>query len=325
MTDAAMTDAVTTDTATSDTATAGTATGDGRRRWRRWHLLPGAVIGCYLVVAVFGPLLLHYDPVVTTLPDRLMGPGSQTSTGGNALLGTDPLGRDVFAQVVYGARTSMTIATLTVALAAVVGVSVGVVAGYFGRAVDAVLSRSVDVLLAFPGIVLAIVVAGLFNRSIIVVVVALALTGWIPFARLSRASAMAIRNREWVAAARVMGVDRHTILTRHVLPFVLGPIVALATTDFGLVVLAEAGLSFLGIGLPPSTVSWGQTIATGKEYLSTAWWISAFPGLALVALVVSVGLLGDQFNAYFQGAGRRGVLARNRSAGSPVRGVEGTN
>jgi ABC-type dipeptide/oligopeptide/nickel transport system permease subunit len=303
-----------------------------RRRFRGgWRFLPAVVIVVYLLVAGFGPLVVHYDPVTTSLADRLHGPGWTTSTGSTALLGTDPLGRDVLAQVIYGARTSVIIAVLTVALSAIVGVSVGVVAGYFGRAVDAVLSRSVDVLLAFPGIVLAIVVAGLFTRSIIVVVVALSMTGWIPFARLSRASALAVRDREWVAAARVMGLARRTILRRHVLPFVLGPVVALATTDFGLVVLAEAGLSFLGIGLPPSTVSWGQTIATGKEYLSTAWWISAFPGIALALLVVSVGLLGDQFNAYFHGARRHavrrrrpaGVLARNRTAGSPARAVEG--
>jgi len=288
-----------------------------RRRRPGWRAVPGAVIALYLAVAVVGPLLVDYDPVATSLADRLLGPGAATSAGGTALLGTDPLGRDVFAQVVYGARTSVTIAVLTVALSALIGVTVGVVAGYFGRAVDAVLSRSIDVLLAFPGIVLAIVVAGLFTRSIVVVVVALALTGWIPFARLSRSSALAVRDREWVAAARVMGVPRRTILTRHVLPFVLGPVVALATTDFGLVVLAEAGLSFLGIGLPPSTVSWGQTIATGKEYLSTAWWISAFPGLALALLVICVGLLGDQFNAYVQGNGRRGVRARKRTAKGP--------
>jgi peptide/nickel transport system permease protein len=301
-----------------------TAAAKVRRGRSAWRFVPVAIVLVYLSAAVVGPLLLNYDPVATSLADRLLGPGSSTSTGGTAWLGTDPLGRDVFAQVIYGARTSVTIAVLTVALSGLVGVSVGVVAGYFGRAVDAVLSRSVDVLLAFPGIVLAIVVAGLFTRSITVVVVALALTGWIPFARLSRASALAVRDREWVAAARVMGVPRRTILTRHVLPFVLGPVIALATTDFGLVVLSEAGLSFLGIGLPPSTVSWGQTIATGKEYLSTAWWISLFPGLALALLVVCVGLLGDQFNASFQGAGRRGVLTRVRTAG-PARSVEGNN
>ncbi|MEV4619168.1 ABC transporter permease [Asanoa sp. NPDC049573] len=281
-----------------------------RRRWGFLRWWPASVVGVYILVAIVGPLLVDYDPVATALTDRLLPPGASTNAG-TALLGTDPLGRDVFAQVIYGARTSVTIGALTVALSALFGVTVGVVAGYFGRAVDATLSRSIDVLLAFPGIVLAIIVAGLFDRSIWVVVIALALTGWIPFARMTRAMALTVRNREWVAAARVMGVPRRTIVTRHVLPFVLGPVVALAATDFGLVVLAEAGLSFLGIGLPPTSVSWGQTIATGKEYLDTAWWISAFPGLVLALLVVHVGLLGDQFNSAFHRTPRRGSTGRD--------------
>jgi peptide/nickel transport system permease protein len=292
-------------------------------RWGFLRWWPAAVVGLYVLVALVGPLLVDYDPVATGLTDRLLPPGATKHDGGLALLGTDPLGRDVFGQVVYGARTSVTIGALTVALSALVGVTAGVVAGYFGRAVDAALSRSVDVLLAFPGIVLAIIVAGLFDRGIAVVVIALALTGWIPFARMTRAMALTVRNREWVAAARVMGVPRRAIVTRHVLPFVVGPVVALAATDFGLVVLAEAGLSFLGIGLPPTSVSWGQTIATGKEYLSTAWWISAFPGLVLALLVVHVGLLGDQFNSYFHRTGRRGARSTPRRGGT-VRGVEGS-
>ena len=282
-----------------------------RRRWRPLRWIPVAVIALYVLVAVFGPLLIDFDPVATPLGDRLKPPGSSTAEG-TALLGTDALGRDVFAQVVYGARTSMTIAVLTVSVAALVGLTVGIVAGYTGGAVDALLSRSVDVLLAFPGIVLAIVVAGLFTRSLAVVVLALALTGWIAFARLTRGSALSLRERDWVAAARVLGVSWRRIMTRHILPFVAGPVVALATIEFGLVVLAEAGLSFLGIGLPPSTVSWGKTIAGGRDYLATAWWISTFPGIALALLVVSVGLLGDQFNALFRGRGRPGATTTRR-------------
>jgi peptide/nickel transport system permease protein len=263
------------------------------------------VIVIYALVAIFGPMVLHYDPVNTPLIDRLKPPGAHLSTGGIALLGTDGTGRDIFAQVVYGARTSMTVGVLTVGISCIVGLLVGIIAGFIGGIVDAVLSRIVDVLLAFPGIVLAIVVAGLFSRSLAVVVVALSLTGWISFARLSRSSAMSIRRREWVEAARVMGVRPAAIMFRHVLPFVIGPIGALLTIEFGLIVLAEAGLSFLGIGLPPSTVSWGQTISAGKEYLATAWWISAFPGIALALLLLMVGLLGDHLNSRYQrGASR---------------------
>lgn len=270
-------------------------------RWapRLWWIPLGIVV-VYVLVAVFGPLLVSYDPVDTPLADRLLAPGSTTSTGAVAVFGTDSVGRDVFAQVIYGARTSMIIGLCTVAICCLVGVTLGVLAGYLGKVVDAILGRFTDVLLAFPGIVLAIVVAGLFDRSIGVVILALSLTGWISFARLARSSAVSFRSRDWVDAARIMGVPSAAIMFRHVLPFVVGPVAALFTLEFGLIVLAEAGLSFLGIGLPSSAVSWGQIIAGGKEYLASAWWISAFPGAALGVLVLVVGLLGDHLSSRYQ-------------------------
>jgi len=271
-----------------------------RRPTLRLWWIPLAIVIFYALVAVCGPLLLSYDPVDTPLADRLLPPGSATTSGSIAVFGTDSLGRDVFAQVVYGARTSMLIGLSTVAICCAVGVALGVLAGYFGKILDAVLGRFTDVLLAFPGIVLAIVVAGLFERSIGLVILALSLTGWISFARLARGSAVSFRSRDWVDAARVMGVSSGSIMLRHILPFVVGPVAALFTVEFGLIVLAEAGLSFLGIGLPASAVSWGQVIASGKEYLATAWWISAFPGIALAVLVLVVGLLGDQLSSRYQ-------------------------
>ncbi|MFF2846593.1 ABC transporter permease [Streptomyces sp. NPDC058001] len=269
----------------------------GRRLLSRIPLL---VVGCYLLVAVLGPLLIDYDPVHTSLEDRLLSPGSQTSTGGTAWFGTDGLGRDVLAQIVYGARTSVLIGVSTVAISCLVGVVLGAVAGYFRGGVDAVLARVFDILLAFPAILLAIVIAGAFDRGVLLVVVALSATGWITFARVTRGIALSIRERTWVDAARVLGVPGRTILARHVLPFTAGPVVALATLEFALVVLAEAGLSFLGIGLPPSTVSWGQTIANGKEYLEPQWWISTLPGIALSLLIINVGILGDQLTARYR-------------------------
>jgi ABC-type dipeptide/oligopeptide/nickel transport system permease subunit len=259
--------------------------------------VPTLFVGCYLVVALVGPMLIHYDPVHTSLDDRLLAPGSKVSTGGTAWLGTDGLGRDLLAQIVYGARTAVLIGVSTVALSGAVGVLLGAVAGYFRGAADAVLARIFDVLLAFPAILLAIVIAGAFRRSVPLVVVALSATGWIGFARVTRGIVLSLRERPWVDAARVLGVPGRTILARHVLPFTAGPVVALATLEFALVVLAEAGLSFLGIGLPASTVSWGQTIADGKEYLETQWWISTLPGIALSLLIVNVGILGDQLTA----------------------------
>ncbi|GAB2656760.1 ABC transporter permease [Kribbella swartbergensis] len=271
----------------------------GRRSRRGTGRVPAVIIGVYLLVAVFGPMLIDYDPVRTPLEDRLLAPGSQTSTGGTALLGTDALGRDVFAQIVYGARTSVVIGLATVAVCVVVGLLVGFAAGYYRGVADSVLSRLIDILQAFPGILLAIVIAGVFTPSLWVIVLALSVTGWISFARVARSVVLGVRERYWLDAARLLGVRTRRVLGRHVLPFTVGPIVAMATLEFALVVLAEAGLSFLGIGLPSSSVSWGQTVANGKEYLSSAWWISAVPGSALAVLVVSVGLLGDNLTARY--------------------------
>ncbi len=284
-----------------------TAAGRPARSRRRVPLLsrlPYAVVGLYLLVGLAGPLLVAYDPVHTPLESRLLSPGSTTADGGTAWLGTDHLGRDVLAQIVYGARTSVLIGAATVGISTVIGVALGAVAGYARGWLDAVLARIFDVLLAFPAILLAIVIAGAFERSVLLVVVALSATAWISFARVTRSVALSLRERPWVDAARVLGVPGRSILTRHVLPFTAGPIVALATLEFGLVVLAEAGLSFLGVGLPSSAVSWGQTIANGKAYLETAWWISTLPGIALSLLIINVGILGDQLTARY-GRGRR--------------------
>lgn len=281
--------------------------------------IPAAIVGLYVLVAVLGPTLVPFDPVRVELADRLLAPGSTTRAGSTALLGTDATGRDIATMLVHGARTSITIGFLTVVVCVVVGLIVGIVAGYLGGVVDSILNRLIDVLLAFPGIVLAIVVAGLFSRSIAVVVVALSLTGWIRFARLARGETLALRERDWVMAARVLGVRSVSIMVRHILPFLVGPIAALITLEFGLVVLAEAGLSFLGIGLPTSTVSWGQMIANGRDYLDTAWWISAFPGIALALLVVSVGLLGDHLNSRYQRGGDVAAAELDTTQGKEVR------
>jgi peptide/nickel transport system permease protein len=267
---------------------------------RRWiGRIPQVVLAVYAALAVLGPLVIDYNPVRVSLGDRLLGPGSRTSSGATAWLGTDGLGRDVLSQVVYGARTSVIIGLSTVVAASVIGVAVGTVAGYFRGWLDTVLARGIDILLAFPAILLAIVIAGAFERSVLVVVAALSATAWISFARVTRSVALSIRERAWVDAARVLGVRRRSILLRHILPFTAGPVVALATLEFALVVLAEAGLSFLGIGLPNSAVSWGQTIANGKQYLDTAWWISAMPGVALSLLIINIGILGDQLTARY--------------------------
>jgi len=281
-------------------ARTGRAVAARRTQTRRWlGRVPYVVLALYAVVGGLGPLVIDYNPVHVSLGDRLLRPGSHVSTGGTAWFGTDGLGRDVLAQVVYGARTSVIIGVCTVGVSCLIGVAIGTVAGYFRGWLDTVLARGIDILLAFPAILLTIVIAGAFERSVLVVVAALSATAWISFARVTRSVALSIRERAWVDAARVLGVRRVSILLRHIVPFTAGPVVALATMEFALVVLAEAGLSFLGIGLPNSAVSWGQTIANGKEYLETAWWISALPGIALSLLIINIGILGDQLTARY--------------------------
>lgn len=279
----------------SETAvlTAPTAT-----RRRPLAAVPYVIIGIYLLAALFGPLVIDYDPVATSVTDRLLPPGSATGSG-TALLGTDGVGRDVLAQVVHGARTSFVIGIAVVLITATVGIALGAVAGYFGRFPDLVISRLIDIMMAFPGILLAIIIAGLLDRGPLVVIIALSIGGWVGFARLSRGIAMSVRERDWVDAARTMGVSTPATLTRHVVPFLAGSVIALATIELASAVLAEAALSFLNLGLPPDVVSWGQSIAGGREYLATAWWITVFPGAALTILVICVGLIGDRLTRRF--------------------------
>ncbi|TDD56264.1 ABC transporter permease [Nonomuraea terrae] len=251
------------------------------------------VLACYLLVGLVGPLLIPYDPVATSVADRLLPIGAVRQDGTLALLGTDGAGRDMLGQLVHGARTSIVIGVSVVATCLAVGLALGTLAGYLAGWTDVAISRLIDVLMAFPGILLAIVIAGLFDQGMLVVVLALSVAGWVAFARLARGLTLSLRVRPWVDAARLIGVPTPVVIVRHIIPFVIGPVTALATTEFAGAVLSEAGLSFLGLGLPSSTVSWGQVIANGKDYLDTAWWISALPGLALTGLVVSTGLLGD--------------------------------
>ncbi|RII17879.1 putative D,D-dipeptide transport system permease protein DdpC [Streptomyces sp. YIM 130001] len=269
------------------------AAAPARRRRRPLAALPYVIIGLYLIAAAVGPLLIDYDPVATKVTGRLLPPGSETESG-TAWLGTDGVGRDVLAQVVYGARTSFIIGIAVVLVSGAVGVALGAIAGYIGRLPDMAVSRLIDVLMAFPGILLAIVISGLLERGMHVVIIALSVGGWVGFARLSRSITMSTRERDWVDAARIMGVSKRATLTRHIVPFLAGSVIALATIELASAVLSEAALSFLGLGLPPDVVSWGQSIANGRDYLATAWWITVFPGLALTVLVICIGLIGDR-------------------------------
>lgn len=263
----------------------------GARVW-----IPATIVVLFVLAGFVGPMIAPYDPNQASVVDRLLPPGSQLASGEVAWLGTDQDGNLLFRQLLSGARVSLTVAGATVLIAGVLGLLIGLVGGYFGSIVDAILGRVGDIQLAFPSILLAILIAGVLGPSVTNVILTLAITRWVVFARIVRASALVATRLDSVAGAKVVGVRTPRILRRYILPETVGPLLVAATVQVGQMVIAEASLSFLGLGVPAGQASWGSTIANGRDYLGSAWWISTFPGLAMVLLVVSIGVLGDAFH-----------------------------
>ena len=269
----------------------------GRRRRRRlaaWSL----PLALFVLIAAAGPVLIPYDPVTVRLADRLRPPGAVLSDRGTAWLGTDQVGKDLVAQVLQGARISLFVGVATVLAAGLIGLTVGVLAGFYGRTADALLMRLADLQLAFPSILLAILIAAVLGPSVGNVIITLSVTRWVTFARVARASTLVTKEREFVMAARATGAGLRRLVARHIVPFAVTPLVVVATVELGLVILAEASLSFLGLGAPPDHPSWGLIIANGRNYLSSAWWISTVPGIALSLVVIAIGQFGDAMRDY---------------------------
>jgi peptide/nickel transport system permease protein len=261
------------------------------RHFRRNRLAMAGLIVMLLlyVVALLAPLIAPYDP--TAQGDIVLT--RYKSPSFEHLMGTDKFGRDIFSRVLYGARISLTIGFIAVGLSVTLGTAVGALSGYFGKWVDAVLMRFTDMMLSFPRLVLLIVVIALFEPSIWLVVIVLGLTGWMSVARIVRGEVLSLREREFVQAARVLGMNDGRIILRHIIPNILAPVIVYTTLGIGNTILVEAALSFLGLGVQPPTPSWGNMISDGRDSLITAWWIATFPGLAIVATVTAFNLLGD--------------------------------
>jgi peptide/nickel transport system permease protein len=264
------------------------------RRLRVW--VPAVMVAVFVLAGVFGPLVSPYRPSEASVSDRLLPPGSTMASGATAWLGTDQVGEPLLSQLLAGARVSLIVAGATVLIGGVVGLVLGLLAGYLGRWLDSIIMRLGDIQLAFPSILLAILIAGVLGPSVLNVIVTLSVTRWVIFARVVRASALVAARRESVDGAKVVGVPPPRIMWKYVLPETVGPLLVAATVQVGQMVIAEASLSYLGLGVPVSQASWGSTIAHGRDYLDSAWWISTFPGLAMVLLVISVGALGDAFH-----------------------------
>ena len=248
----------------------------------------GAVIVIVVIVAaVFGPMVAPFDPSVQEMPLRLEGPT------GLHWFGLDELGRDIFTRVLYGARISLLVGIVVVGVSATVGIALGAIAGYFGGPVDEVISRIIDVLLAFPGLLLAIALVAVLGPSLTNVVMALTLIGWVGYARLVRGQVLRAREFEFVQAARALGATTPRILWRHVIPTTLPAVTVQATLGMGAAILNEASLSFLGLGVQPPTPSWGTMLNYGRGHLLDAPHLTIFPGVAIAILVLGFNFLGD--------------------------------
>ena len=267
---------------------------------RRWPILPTAVLLVLLVTGSFAPWIAPHDPISQSLRDRNAPPAwnsgwyeEHPKVTTRYLLGADHVGRDVLSRLVYGARISLLVGATSLAVGLVLGTALGLIAGYFGRHVDEVIMRLVDVWVSLPFLLLALVTAIVFGSSFRLVLVLLALLAWAPFVRNVRAEVLSLKEQDYVALARVAGASPLRIMVKHIMPGVISIVTVIASLQVGSLILAEASLSFLGIGIPAPTPAWGSMVADGRDYVATAWWVSFFPGLAIFLVVMSLNFLGD--------------------------------
>ena len=251
------------------------------------------IVGLVIVAALAAPLLATTDPIDQDLTVVLKPPFWLEDGSLHHPLGTDHLGRDVYSRLVYGAQISLTISVLAALLGAAVGVAAGLVAGYRGGRVDTVIMRIVDLNLAFPLILLALAVVALLGASLRNLVIVMSITTWMIYARVVRGLSLTLREQEFVQAVRALGAHDGRIIARHVLPNVLAPVMVIWTLEVARVILMESALSFLGLGVPPPTPTWGRMLAEGRDYLTVAGWISIFPGIAIMVTVLGINFLGD--------------------------------
>lgn len=240
-----------------------------------------------VIVALAAPLLAPYDPDSQETSRRLEPPSKQH------LLGLDDLGRDVLSRIVWGARVSLRVGFSVVILASLIGISLGAISGYFGGVIDTLIMRLTDILLAFPGILLAIALVAVLGPSLNNVILALATIGWVAYARLVRGQVLKVREMEYVTAAKALGAKSPRVIIRHVLPNVINPVIVMATLGLAGAILSEAALSFLGLGVQPPTPSWGAMLTAGRRYLGLANHLAIFPGAAIMAAVMGLNFLGD--------------------------------
>ena len=265
---------------------------DWKHTFFLWKSTPLAMIGTviiliFLSIAIFAPLLTSYNPTAQNMNERLLPPSAQH------IFGTDQYGRDVFCRVVYGARVEVWIIFIVSIISVMIGIVVGITAGYFGGAVDEILMRITDMFLAFPRLVLAMALTAALGPNLTNTMIAIALVDWTVYARLGRAEAMKVKSQPYIEAIRAIGANDFRIIVFHVLPMSISPVIVQLTLRMGTIILTAAGLGFLGLGAQPPTPEWGAIVSGGRSYLVDQWWITTFPGMAIAFVVLGFNLLGD--------------------------------
>lgn len=263
-------------------------------RWKLRLALPLAVVIVVIVAALLAPVLAPFDPSAQQLSMRLRPPRWMAGGDSRYLLGTDHLGRDILSRLLYGARVSLPIAFAATTIGGIVGISLGLLSGYWKGAVDSVVTKLIDIQLSFPFILFAIAVMAVTGPHLSVLVLVLAARSWTTFARVVRGETLTISGNEYVLAARALGASRARVIVRHITPNILPLAIVIGTLDVGALIILESTLSFLGLGIQPPTVSWGKELSDARQYIQLAWWTTTFPGLALLVIVLSVNLLGDR-------------------------------
>jgi len=265
-----------------------------RRRDRRWPpLLPLAIVGALVFCALFAPLLSPHSPLQGSLGERLAPPIGMDGAKPGHPLGTDRHGRDTLSRLLYGARISLSVSVVGITLTGALGAFIGLLAGFVGGWLETVLMRLVDISLSLPGILIAVLLSVVFEPSFTNMIIVVVFLLWPSYARLVRGETLSIKHQEFVALARVAGCSSLTIMFRHIVPNLIPSILVLATLHVGYVIVLEASLSFLGVGIPPPTPSWGVMVADGRGLIERAWWVSILPGIAILVTVLSLNILGD--------------------------------
>ena len=253
----------------------------------RLSVIGAAVVLCLITVSLFAPFIAPYDPTTIDVYN-VLSPPSRTH-----FLGTDELGRDLFSRIIWGSRVSLKVGIVAVGIAIMIGIIIGSVSGFYGGKVDAVLMRFVDIMLAFPTFFLILAVIAILEPSIFTIMAVIGVTSWMEVARLVRAEFLTLKERDFVDAARAIGVSNKRLIFRHILPNALSPVLVSATFGVAGAILVESGLSFLGLGVQPPDPSWGNILTSGKDNIEVAWWLSVYPGLAILITVLSYNLVGE--------------------------------